>query len=512
MITKSISMLRYVMAILSFVFLSNTVSAQLENGSILQDNLIGLDIVSGETIDVFELLDENKTIVIHFFTSWSSSSWDFQQSNILQNIDNQFGANATDQLRVISVEIDELTSVDEITNTNGASSTKGDWTADNNFSFVNDESWATIFNESNVPGIYIVRPNRAILNMRSKDIANRLYDEEFWVRALGFAGVSDDIYMLGKLTSSSHCSETNYSTSCGFLNLGLTNLTTASLEMLTNGQNPTSFDFAGDLGVFSTGMAETPSILLDEETEIRVRPTFANGSVVAATFANFIHGSVYFDEIEPSSFIVRVNTDYYPAETSGTVNMDDGTELLSFGPFEAGDEDLWGGGGPDANTSHDFIVDLPWPQVHINCISIRLNDEGGDGFKYWEGENQPGIQLLYLNGDIIKDQYEPKNFGSMLETEIGASVSSSLENVNKEKLVSISPNPTSGMVSLDWNSNDIELKTLKVYNEIGLEISNHNIEQSNNCQLDLQHYPKGIYSVCLQSEADIVCKRLILCH
>ncbi len=503
-------MKRCLLSLIAVFCWSNVALAQLENGSILQDNLVGTDLVTGENIDVFELLDNNKTIAIHLFTSWSSSAWDFHQSSILQNLEIEFGAGATDQLRVIAVEIDELTMADDITNSNGATNTKGDWSADNGFSFVDDANWASVFNESNVPAIYIIRPNRAILNMRSPDVSNRLFDEDFWQRALGFAGLDNDIYMLGELTTSSYCAATQYQTTCRFLNLGSTNINTAGFELRFNGENPSPFEYTGQLSVFNSATVETQSTTIEETTELSVRPLSANGVDLPVAFSNFITGQAYFDFIEPSSFIVRVNTDYYPGETSGSLTSDNGLELLNFGPFEAGTEDQWGGGGPDANTSHDFIVDLPWPQSEINCLRLSVVDDGGDGFQFFSGENPPGIQFLSLDGDIIKDQFETKNFGSSMESEVGVAVVSSTKSLSDKDQFQLSPNPSNGIINMEWTSNNIEPKTLKIYNDLGSQVFASEQASIKSTSLDLSHLATGVYTLCVHSSHATTCKRLII--
>ncbi len=496
---------------LSIFCWSNVAISQLANGSILQENLIGTDLVSGENIDVFDILDNNQSVVLHFFTSWSSSAWSFHQSNILQNLETEYGLNGSDQLRIIAVEIDDSTSADDISNGNGAMNTKGDWTSNNDFIFIDDANWASIFNEFSVPALYVVRPNRAILNMTSQDISNRLYDEDFWPRAIGLAGLSDDVFMIGKLQTSSHCENSAYQTVCRFLNLGTTNITSASFELLLNNENIDNFDYTGQLAVFKSATVETNTISIDETSHFTARPISANGTSLPEAFSNFINGTAYYDVIEPSSFIVRVNTDYYPAETSGTLTTDTGLELLSFGPFETGDEDQWGGGGPDANTSHDFVVDLPWPQSDISCLTITVNDEAGDGFQYWDGETPPGIQILTLGGDVIKDQYEDRNFGTTFQTQLGVDVFSSIQPTTLANPISIFPNPADTQTSISWKSEDQADAIYELYNEMGDLVLSSSIKNSQQ-NLTTEHYPNGIYTLCIKHKEGKIFRRLVICH
>ena len=76
----------------------------------------------------------------------------------------------------------------------------------------------------------------------------------------------------------------------------------------------------------------------------------------------------------------------------------------------------------------------------------------------------------------------------------------------------ISPNPSSGIFNIDFNSNLSGHYFISVVDVLGREVySNQNaVKQGERLSIDISEYPKGMYSVILRSDSDAIVKKFIL--
>lgn len=86
-------------------------------------------------------------------------------------------------------------------------------------------------------------------------------------------------------------------------------------------------------------------------------------------------------------------------------------------------------------------------------------------------------------------------------------VSASHDRIDQFDFV-ISPNPTNQLVTFKFNNTDI-LKTLTIYNQIGLPVASVNLFD---LMIDVSEYPAGIYLVVAELGQQVVVDRLVVLH
>jgi hypothetical protein len=80
-----------------------------------------------------------------------------------------------------------------------------------------------------------------------------------------------------------------------------------------------------------------------------------------------------------------------------------------------------------------------------------------------------------------------------------------------ENSINLFPNPSNGIVNIDFNGNVANNPQVKVFNQLGqLVFTQNNTTATANLSIDLSGFAKGIYSVNIISEGVSVTKRVVL--
>lgn len=114
--------------VLMLSLLCTEVYSQLPNGSIAPD--FTLTDIDGVTWNLYDELNDGKSVVIDIGATWCGPCWTYHQSGVLEDLYTTYGPNGTDQIRVFMVEGDSDTNEACLYGTAGCNdATYGDWTA-----------------------------------------------------------------------------------------------------------------------------------------------------------------------------------------------------------------------------------------------------------------------------------------------------------------------------------------------------------------------------------------------
>jgi hypothetical protein len=157
-----------------------------------------------------------------------------------------------------------------------------------------------------------------------------------------------------------------------------------------------------------------------------------------------------------------------------------------------------GPGGTETLTYQSFVVVNPSPVAGISQNGNVLTASPSGLFYQW-----------YLNGTAIggatAQQYtaqQPGNYSvevfnedncSDMSDVISVIDNSSVENADMYH-VKLFPNPTSGMLNIQWGGNQ-SVSRLRIINSLGQIIETANPVNSNQAQLNLNHLATGVYYV-----------------
>jgi thiol-disulfide isomerase/thioredoxin len=486
--------------------------SQIADGTVLEENIVSLDI-NDTTVDLFAMLDDGKSVIVDVYATWCGPCWTIHQEGILETLYDEYGPEGTDQIRVIAAESDGTTTMADLLGETAA--TQGNWVEGVPYTILDDAAWAGYFGITYYPSIFVVRPNRTVVHMYGDDLRQNIGNFAFWDRALGVAGLEDDMYVTGAVASEASCEVVDYTQSLNILNLGTEAITEATVDVYLNDVLTETITIDQEIPVFGSANVTSGTIAIEETTSITVESSTVNGTEIADDFKAIFEGDVYLPVVEEYSFLLKVTTDFYSLETSGNVMTDAGEVIFEFGDYATGPENF-GGGGEDSNVTHEYEVTLPFPQVDVNCLTITVNDSYGDGMPFYDPaiHDAPGIEVTDLAGNVLKPAIEALNWESSISMETGVSAAAS-NTVDTEIVtgIQVSPNPVSTTMNVEFTSADVTNVAFSVMNNLGQVIDTRNVSVVNGnnvISFDTFNYDNGIYSLISRSDAGITTTKFIV--
>ncbi len=115
--------------------------------------------INGGEHHLYEILDENKIVVLDVSTTWCGPCWNVHQQHLLEDLNTKYGPDGTDEIRVIFYEADESTTIDDLNGT--GSNTQGDWVTGVSYPIVNENPVTlplNVYAPQGYPTINIIRP------------------------------------------------------------------------------------------------------------------------------------------------------------------------------------------------------------------------------------------------------------------------------------------------------------------------------------------------------------------
>lgn len=114
-------------------------NAQLSNGSNAPDWT--MTDINGVEYNLHTVLASGKSVVLEFSTTWCSYCWNYHNTHTLEDLNQAYGPNGTDQIRVFFIESDDDTNLDCLLGQSGCNDfSYGDWTEGTSFTFFNPSS------------------------------------------------------------------------------------------------------------------------------------------------------------------------------------------------------------------------------------------------------------------------------------------------------------------------------------------------------------------------------------
>jgi len=147
---------------ISLLLFSAVVHGQLADGSIAPD--FTLTDYFGTEHNLYEYLDEGKTVFVEIFAVHCPSCWNYHQTDRLKNIYNDYGPIGTDELMVLALEHDQGNGHDDFKGIGDPWTTAGNWLDGTPYPIFDVENPNRgVFDDYNVTGypvIYKVCPDR----------------------------------------------------------------------------------------------------------------------------------------------------------------------------------------------------------------------------------------------------------------------------------------------------------------------------------------------------------------
>lgn len=267
-------------------------------------------------------------------------------------------------------------------------------------------------------------------------------------------------------------------------NNGGETLTSATIDYVINDQSGT-VDWTGSLEFFETTEVELGEINFTAEANNTLEITVSepNGGVDEDTSNDVISSEVELSgSVDGTEIEVHFYTDNYPSESTWEIINSSNEVVASGGPYQAGTDDDFGAGGPDAQTTKISAVTLPDAE---DCYSVKVEDEFGDGLQFGLGQGPGGAfgVEIFFEGNSV-NFVELGDFGnSVTEDAVFAATGPLSSDIETVEYLNVFPNPTTGVLNIE-SSLQRSVETIITVNDITGKVV---------YQRDLGNLPEGYF-------------------
>ena len=421
------------------------VEAQIASGEKLTGNIEGTDI-KGNAVNIFADLDAGKTVVLDVFATWCGPCWSFHNAGVLKELNKLLGPTGTNQIRIYAIEGDARTPeghlYKQVAGTSTVPSSLGDWTKDVDYGIVNSDAYNTLLKIAFFPTLYVIRPDRTVLEMGSFR-----YNPQIWQKALVPTAAKDLVFST-KLEDRTFCSTAVYNQKPKVINMGTSTITAGSVELLLN-TTKSSVNLSAPLGVFQEAEVPFTNKTLIQPTDVTVTIKNLDGVADEADDLSTLTCKYVQPKVIEKKMTLKVTTDFYPGEFSWNLK-DNKNRTLKSATYRPGNADADGGGGDDANK--EFVYDIDITNTDINCLTMTLLDSYGDGNTAFNPSTHPvpGVEFLDAAGNVIKPKLLSEyNYQSTTKSFAQAVITSSLADQDFVENLRVYPNPATDILSID---------------------------------------------------------------
>jgi len=497
------------------VVIAIRLSAQLPDGSVAPD-FTAQDIM-GQTHHLYDLLDSGKIVVIEISATWCAPCWVYHTSNALRNLYNEHGPAGDDKLRVFWVEGDPNTNLNCLYGPSGCNGgSAGNYVAGTPYPILDNADIATAYQITYYPSIFVICPNKKSYQLDPMDA------DHLWEKArecpVAFGTNNAGIFQYNPGSELVElCGVQALAPSFALTNLGISPLTTATIELKWNNSEVQTLQWSGYLSTYGEVLISFANQSLSNSGTLKTTITNINNGSGDEDFSNNVRNDNFIlaKQFNTTQVLLKIRTDNYGAEIYWEVRDDSGTVLEHGGNEEVGPN---GGGafplgppiGPGSYPNIALIRDtLELPAN--GCYSIHFSDAYGDGMccdfgtGYYRLYNldSPGTPLI--SGGEFED-YSRRAFG--------AGVLSAVSDLAQNVDVQLFPNPASDLLNIEIEAAFATELSGKIFNALGQLQYVFPVEKSalggNEWLFPLSGWPEGVYYLQLKIGSGIVTKTFVI--
>jgi Secretion system C-terminal sorting domain len=482
---------------------------QPQNGSICPD-FTGTDL-NGNTWNLYDLLDEGYPVIINVTATWSGPSWQYHDTEALENLYTLYGPEGTNELRVLFIEGDSTTTLADLYGDTG--DTQGNWVTGTPYPFIDDASISNLLGISNFPTIFTVCQNRIIKEIDQPFTEDYAFINQY---SCGAASLETDVSLIGTSISNVSCNG-DIDLLVSLQNFGTIPLTDATI-VISGGISDVTYNWNGNLNTYDVTQQSIGPVSINTAGDVTLTATVT--STDDYTLNNYTSNIVNASS-EESTTHIRLDWlfDNWPQETSWKITNEDQEVVASAaaGSYSA-----------IMFSQAPLVIDIYLPST--GCYKFTYTDLIGNGLfgSQYSNENNTFIDgHCYVNGvaadgtlmDYIYNYDGSYNLGTIA----GEASVSRLADVNQvvalkenifESQFSVSPNPAFDQVNVKFNSENSASTTILVTNVLGQVVSNIALGKLSagvqNQLIDMSALEAGVYQIIINAGNSIGTKKVTL--
>lgn len=396
--------------------------AQLPDYSICPD-WTGTDL-NGNEHNLYSLLDSGYTVIIDVSATWCGPCWAYHNTHALENLYNTYGpGTAENKVRVFFIEGDGATTLADLQGNTGQ--TQGDWITGTDYPIIDNASIADLLEISYFPTIYKVCPNRIITEV------GQMPTTQLW-NSVGncmemMAGT--DGGLLPSLGSITGCAGSEVALTARLQNLGDQPLTSANIQARMGSTVIGSTAWSGSLDTYEVADVDVTNFTPSGTSNVTLEITSTDGNAANNTATQLVSAST---AISGTVATFKIKCDQYGSETRWKLYNESNVVVEQGGPYT----------NSTSQTEHVY----EWTLDDLQCYRLEVTDAYGDGMCCSYGQ---GYYRLEWNGMTI---VQGGQFGAVDKKHFTTNNATAGVGSNElERSLQVYPNPTSGLVNLEFN-------------------------------------------------------------
>ena len=493
--------LKSILIVLCLNFSIFNTYGQLAEGDIAPNFI--LNDINGVEYNLYDLLDQGKTVVLDVMATWCEPCWLFHNNEVLKDLWEQHGPNGTNEVYVFMMEADVGTTIEQL---NGiGNGTVGNWVEGTPYPIIDapDESFASGYDIVFYPTVYIICPDKRVTVESYWEELSIDYVLDFASNCPAVSGINNSAAFGYTEQIPTDCGSFTFSPTFSFQNLGEAEVTNSVIELEVNGSLVQSLEWTGQVASYQIEEVIFDEVTLTSNADLEFEIVSVNGVDDEIMSDNFLSAEVNVASVvQTDSLVVEILTDAWGLETYWAIIDDQGQIVAEGGNLLVGlDSTVVTTGIPDApsdgneyaaNTLYQTTVGLP----ANGCYNFVVTDYFGDGLccdfedGYFKLLSTDGTELLSSIGTT---------FTHRADNPIGREASVSVNDLDVNTEISLLGNPTNDMLRFRLeleDSEDIRYMITNVSGQIMYQSQTMNYaEGQHNLEVDVAAYANGIYSL-----------------
>ncbi len=449
--------------------------------------------IEGNSHTLYNYLDEGKTVVIDFSTTWCSPCWNYHQSHALKEVYNNYGPIGTDEMMVFWVEGDLNTNFADLNGT--GSNTQGDWVTGVPYPIIDIDELSIIENYR-IPGwptIYVICPDRVI---KYVDIGAMNSSP-----AMLYAQQGDCSF--GQFTNDVKIFDTYGpdGTICSSLipelkiqNYGSQVLSTLDIISKIDGEIEVTYNWTGSVAQYDLEVVVLPEIvtssLANGDHVFTYETTNPNG-VADEDNANNIVDKDFFTNSNTTPVVLTIKPDIFPSDISWYVKYGNAT--------------IFSGGG--YSFSDTIITETLCLEVDT-CYTFLIYDVHNNGFTMDSGN----VIMTWLDNELFRFT-EVEHNGSSYFIDFCVAYDGIYNQKNDLSTVSFSmfPNPVNDVLNIEFNERINNNVSITITDISGAVIKQFEFNRISGklLSLNVSNLHNGMYYLTVKANNDVCTKKLM---